>query len=94
MGARTFLTGTPNKQEEDKGLHENAHAVRPCSGHLLRGRHKRPQAVRVMHVCTTTLSSLGVTNMMSGLSSHSMSAVCMCRMDCEWDLMSGPASKQ
>jgi hypothetical protein len=61
-------------------------AARPCSARLSRDRCKRP--------CTTPPSSLGMTNRLPGLSSHSMSAVCMHRMDREWDLMSGPVSKQ
>jgi hypothetical protein len=47
-----------------------------------------------MHVRATPLSSLGMMNRLCSLSSHSMSAVRMCRMDREWDLMSGPVSKQ
>ena len=68
--------------------------VCPCSARLSCDRHKRPQAVRVMHMRTTPLSSLGVTNRLCSLSSRSMRTVRMHRMDREWDLMSGPVSKQ
>jgi hypothetical protein len=68
--------------------------VRPCSAPLSRDRHKRPQAVHVMHVRATPLSSLGMTNRLRSLMGHSMSTVRVCRMDCEWDLMLGPVSKQ
>jgi hypothetical protein len=69
-------------------------AVRPCSTCLSCDRCKRPQAVRVMCARATPLPSLGVTNRLCSLSSRSMRTVRMCRMDREWDLMSGPVSKQ
>jgi hypothetical protein len=68
--------------------------VGPCSACLSCDRHKRPQAVRMMHARATPLSSLGMTNRLCSLSSHSMRTVCMHQMDREWDLMSGPVSKQ
>jgi hypothetical protein len=69
-----------------------------CSASLQRAsvcdRCMRPQAVRVTHVRATPLSSLGMTNRLCSLSSHSMRTVRVRRMDREWDLMSGPVSKQ
>jgi hypothetical protein len=69
-------------------------AVRPCSACLSCDRCKRPQAACMTCARATPLSSLGMMNGLCGLSSHSMSAVRMCRMDREWDLMLGPVSKQ
>jgi hypothetical protein len=69
-------------------------AVRPCGACLSCDRHKRPQAARMMHAHATPLSSLGMTNRLCSLSSHSMRTVRACRMDREWDLTSGPVSKQ
>jgi hypothetical protein len=58
-------------------------------------RCKHPQAARLMRArATPLLSSLGMTNRLRGLSSHGMSAVCVRQMDGEWDLTSGPVSKQ
>jgi hypothetical protein len=48
----------------------------------------------MMHVRATPLSSLGMMNRLCSLSSHSMRTVRVCQMDREWDLMSGPVSKQ
>jgi hypothetical protein len=69
-------------------------ALRPCSACLSCDGCKCPHAARMMHMRTTPLSSLGMTNRLRSLSSRSMSAVCMCRMDREWDLMLCPVSKQ
>jgi hypothetical protein len=92
-GSLTCIAGLLVVLQEDNTASSSL-AVRPCSACLSCDRHKRPQAVRVMHMRTTPLSSLGMTNRLHGLSGHSMSTVRMCRMDREWDPTSGPVSKQ